>query len=155
MLVGAERPPSGDAEDFLRLLQVYRAEPAGSDTWVASGAAVYLPRGVYVVPPSTNGLLAPNVLWPTNPPLESTLTPVRDPRQPAGTPFADIASVLVLEFKTDGTPTLPNGEPHGRVVLATAVLNAGVPHFNNAAAVRGILIRPNGAISFANDASAF
>jgi prepilin-type N-terminal cleavage/methylation domain-containing protein len=64
VVIYAARPPGGDAEKYLRLLQVFVATPAGSKTWQAVGAPVYLPRGVFVVPTATTGLLATGVVWP-------------------------------------------------------------------------------------------
>jgi hypothetical protein len=139
----------------LRLLQVFRAEPAGSDTWIAAGPAVYLPRGVYVMPIHPAGLIAPGVNWPVNPPLTSTLLDVDSPRAAVGTDFADASHALSLEFGADGSVTRVENEPSVRVVIATANVSAGLPEFNNPAAVRGILIRANGAIGFVHDAAGF
>jgi prepilin-type N-terminal cleavage/methylation domain-containing protein len=64
VLVYAERPPDGDPDKYLRLMQVYRADPADSETWVACSGAIYLPRAIYVVPPSVDSLIAPAMAWP-------------------------------------------------------------------------------------------
>jgi prepilin-type N-terminal cleavage/methylation domain-containing protein len=58
LYVYGTRPPVGDAEKFLRLLQLFREEPADSGNYLPVGSAVVLPRGVYVVPNSTTGLVA-------------------------------------------------------------------------------------------------
>lgn len=155
LLVHASRPPSGDAEKYLRLLQVFREEPVASNTWIAVGTAVYLPRGVYVVPSSVSGLLASGTTWPANPPLLSSLTQTFNPGQPAGTPF-NAANALYLEFNPDGTVTGMNGQSYMRLVVGTAALSSSnVPQFNNSGAVRGLLIRPMGAVTFVNDANSF
>ena len=154
LMIYATRPPAGDAEKFLRLLQVFRAEPQGSNTWVPVGAAVVLPRGIYVVPTSTAGLLSAGVTWPTNPPLLSTLGNPVNPNQPAGTPFGN-STAYFLEFKADGTITQMGTQAYARLLVATAVLSNNVPQFNNAGAVRGLLIRPSGGVTFANDANSF
>src|SRR5581483_3503981 len=52
LLVYAQQPPNGDANKYLRYLQVVREEPASSNTWVATGDAVILPAPVCVVPPA-------------------------------------------------------------------------------------------------------
>ena len=155
LLIYGTRPPAGDADRFLRLMQVVRAEPPGSTTWVPVGATVSLPRGIYVVPPTTTGLLAAGVVWQSNPPLLSTLGNPFNPLQPAGTPFATPATAYFLEFKADGTVTQVGTQSYARLLVATATLANNLPQFNNAAAVRGLLIRPSGAITFVNDAASF
>ncbi|WP_414664386.1 Tfp pilus assembly protein FimT/FimU [Horticoccus sp. 23ND18S-11] len=154
LMVYATRPPAGDAEKFLRLLQVFRAEPQGSNTWVPVGAAVVLPRGIYVVPTSTAGLLAAGVTWPTNPPLLSTLGNPFNPGQAAGTPFGN-STAYFLQFNADGSIQQMGTQAYARLLVATAVLSNNVPQFNNAGAVRGLLIRPSGGVTFANDANSF
>ncbi len=153
LLIYGARPPSGDSEKYLRLLQVVRAEPAGSTNWVPVGAAVSLPRGIYVVPPSTSGLLAAGVAWPTNPPLLSTLGNLISANQPTGTPFGT-STAYWLEFKSDGTITQMVA-PYIRLLVGTGALSNNIPQFNNSGAVRGLLIRPTGAVTFVNDANSF
>jgi prepilin-type N-terminal cleavage/methylation domain-containing protein len=153
------RPPNGDADKFLRLLQVFREEPAGSGNFTAVGDAVYLPRGVYVVPPSTTGLLASGVVWPTaNPDLRSTFaTPQPQalrPALPAGAAFGGAVTGYYLEFAADGT-LAPSIQPYARLVVSTATLANNLPQFNNPAAVRGVLLRPSGALTFASDPASF
>ena len=41
------------------------------------------------------------------------------------------------------------------VALGSAALTNNIPQFTNSAAVRGLLVRPTGAVSFVNDASSF
>ncbi len=154
LLIYAVRPPSGDAEKYLRLLQVFRAEPQGSTTWVAAGAPVYLPRGIYVVPPSTTGLLASGVVWPANPSPVSNLGTAANPGQPTGTPFNGANTVFFLQFNADGTFTPPT-QPYVKIALATGTVANSVPQFNNAGAVRGVLLRPSGAVTFVSDATGF
>jgi hypothetical protein len=137
------------------LIQVVRAEPQGSQTWLPVGSAVTLPRGVYVVPPTTTGLLAAGVIWPSNPPLLSTLAGPFNPAQPTGTPFGTPGTAYFLEFKADGTVTQIGTQAYGRLLVATGTSANNVPQFNNAAAVRGLLIRPTGAITFVNEATSF
>lgn len=153
LLIYGTRPPSGDPEKYLRLLQVVRAEPAGSTNWVPVGAAVSLPRGIYVVPPSTSGLLAAGVSWPTNPPLLSTLGNLISANQPTGTPLGT-STAYWLEFRSDGTITQMT-PPYIRLLVGTGALSNNIPQFNNSGAVRGLLIRPTGAVTFVNDANSF
>jgi prepilin-type N-terminal cleavage/methylation domain-containing protein len=155
LLIYGTRPPAGSADKFLRLMQVVRAEPAGSNTWVAASAVVELPRGIFVVPTAVNGLLAAGVVWPANPPLLSTLGAPFNPAQVAGTPFASPATAFFIEFRADGTCTQAQSA-YARLLVATATLSAAnLPQFNNAAAVRGLLIRPSGSVTFVNDAANF
>ncbi|MSU65559.1 MAG: prepilin-type N-terminal cleavage/methylation domain-containing protein [Opitutus sp.] len=154
LLIYAVRPPTGDAEKYLRLMQVFRAEPQGSTTWVAAGGPVYLPRGTYLVPPTTTGLLASGVVWPVNPAPVSTLSTGTNPGQPAGTPFNGANTVFFLQFNADGTFTPPT-QPYVKVAIATAAVANNIPQFNNPGAIRGVLLRPSGAVTFVNDAAGF
>lgn len=151
------RPPTGEAEKYLRLLQVFRNETpeSATATWVAVGSAVYLPRGVYVVPTNTTGLLASGTVWPSNPPLVSTLRGPINLGQPTGTLFGGAATAWVVEFSADGTVAQIGTQAFSRLVVGTAVLNNNVPQFNNAGAVRGVLLRPTGGLTFVNEALGF
>jgi prepilin-type N-terminal cleavage/methylation domain-containing protein len=151
------RPPTGDPEKYLRLLQVFRNSTPGAarPTWVAAGSPATLPRGVYVVPPSTAGLLASGVTWPSNPPRVSTLRGPIALAQPAGTPFGTGATAFVVEFAADGTIAQIGALPHSRLVVATAARVNNLPQFNNNAAARGLILRPSGAVTFVNQAIGF
>lgn len=156
LLIYGTRPPAGDPDRFMRLMQVVRAEPAGqTSTWVPASAVVSLPRGIYVVPNSTAGLLAAGVIWPTNPPLTSSLAGPFNPGQVAGTPFGTPATAFYIEFRPDGTVTQVGTQPYARLLVGTAALANNLPQFNNSGAVRGLLIRPSGAVTFVNDANSF
>lgn len=155
LLIYATRPPGGDPEKYLRLMQVVRAEPAGSNTWVPASAVVTLPRGICVVPASVTGLLAAGVTWPSNPPLLSTLGAAFNPGQVTGTPFATPATAFYLEFRADGTCPQVGSQSYARLLVGTTTLSNNQPQFTNNAAVRGLIIRPSGAITFVNDAANF
>jgi type II secretory pathway pseudopilin PulG len=152
----ATRPPGGDSEKYLRLLQVFVANPEGqTTTWQAVGNPVYLPRGVYVVPTATAGLLSTGVSWPSNPqPVSKTLGTAGNPSPVTGTAFFGSTQNFYVEFEPDGS-IKPASSPYTQLAVATATLSNSLPAFNNAGAVRGVIIRPNGAISFVNDASSF
>ena len=156
LLVYAVRPPTGDPEKYLRLLQVFIASPQGSTTWVPVGSPVYLPRGTYFVPTATTGLLAAGVTWPTNPaPVSSPIGTDSNPNQPAGTAFNGATTVFFVEFKADGSLT-PAANPYIKLAVTTGGLGTNnLPAFNNPFAVRGVLIRPNGAVSYVNEANGF
>ncbi len=158
LAIFGSRPPAGDPEKYLRMMQVFRDDtPTGTArTWVPVGSAVTLPRGIYVVPPTTTGLITPGVTWPTNPPLLSTLQTGFNPLQPAGTPFGGAnPQALFLQFNADGTMAQLGTQAYARLLVATASLTNNIPQFNNNAAVRGLLIRPSGAVTFVNDATSF
>jgi prepilin-type N-terminal cleavage/methylation domain-containing protein len=152
LMIYATRPPSGDKEKYLRLMQVFRAEPPDqTSNFVPVGQPMVLPRGIYVVPTSVSGLLVSGVVWPSNPPLLSSLSGPIGVNQPAGTPFGN-ATAFYLQFAPDGTVGI---QPYARLLVATATLVNDQPQFNNAGAARGILIRPSGGITFVNDANSF
>ena len=158
LYVYGQRPPGGDMEKFLRLLQVYREEPADSGTYVPVGGAVYLPRGVYVVPPTTSGFLVAGITWPTNPaPISNFATPQPQPltpAQPVGTPFGGAVTAYYIQFAADGTIS-PALQPYVKLAVATATISDYLPKFNNTGAVRGLLVRPTGAVAFVNDPTGF
>lgn len=159
LAIHGTRPPADTSGNFLHLLQVFRAEPPGSLTYVPVGNPVALPAGVYVVPPSVSGLLAAGVVWPSNPQLLSTFSGPAPMRQPTGTPFGGAVSAYTIQFNADGTlkeiENASSRPPFLRMIVATAGLANNLPQFNNAASVRGILVRPTGAITFVNAAADF
>ncbi len=157
LMIYATRPPGGDNLKYLRLLQVFVAATQGSTAfWVPVGSPTYLPNGVYLVPPTTNGLLAAGVAWPTNPaPISAPLGTAGNPNQPNGTAFFGASTVFFIEFKADGSLN-PAASPYTKLVVTTGALGTNnLPAFNNANAVRGIRIRANGAISYVNEATGF
>jgi hypothetical protein len=106
----------------------------------------------------TAGLLASGVIWPANPaPLSSFGPAVAGPgsaQQPVGTAFNG-ATILYVQFNADGTVT-PQTSPYFKLVVATGALSSSsLPAFNNPGAVRGVLIRPSGAITYVNDSTSF
>lgn len=154
-------PPAGDADRYLRLIQVFRSETPGASPQTARytpvGNPVLLPRGVCIVPNTTAGFLAPGVTWQANPPLISTVTQASIAAQPPGTPFGTgNTAALIMEFKPDGTITQVGTQSHARLVVATITRGANNrPQFVSQDAVRGILIRASGAVTFANDKNGF
>lgn len=162
LCVYTTRPPSGDAEKYLRMLQVFRnsTPEATTASWVAVGNPVFLPRGIYLVPAITTGLLASNVAnWPTNPAPVSTLTTnftVPVSAAPVGTPFNGGVSSWI-GYTADGRLTgVPTGTAYAKLAVATGTLGtSNLPQFNNPGAVRGLLLRPSGGVTAANDANSF
>lgn len=153
VLIYAVRPPGGDADKYLRLLQVFIASPQGSTTWQPVGAPVYLPRGIYIVPASTAGLLD-GIAWPANPAPVSTLGIGTNPNQPNGSAFFGASTVFYVGFRADGSLD-PAPNPYLKLVVTTGSLKNNLPAFAQANAVRGVLIRPSGAVTFVNRAEEF
>ncbi len=151
-------PPGGDPEKYLRLLQVFTLNQT-TGRWEAVDAPVYLPRGIYVVPnvPPSGANVASGVVWLTNPSPVSTSSTGTVGSQPTGTAFGGAPQILYFEFGPEGT-ILPATLPYNKLVVATAALsstNNNRPAFTNSGAVRGVIIRPNGAVTYVNDATSF
>lgn len=157
--VYATQPPTGDPEKYLRLVQVFVLNQA-TNAWAPVGSPAYLPRGVYVVPttaPSGANLATGVGAWMASPSPVSTFAAGVLTAQPAGTAFGGTPQVLYLEFGPEGS-VFPATPPYNKFVVATAALsstNNNRPTFTNPGAVRGVIIRPNGAVSFVNDATSF
>jgi hypothetical protein len=76
--------------------------------------------------------------------------------QPFGGPTGGL--VFYIEFTADGraTPSFVGSTTPPKLVVSTAESSVNaVPRFNNANAVRGVLVRASGAIARANDANGF
>lgn len=156
----------GDAAGtYLRLCQVFIASPAGSPNLVAVGSPVLLPAGIYIVPPTTTGLTAAGVIWPTNPaPVSNFAAAARFPpagQTPgnqtfsAGTPFNLVTQAHQIQFNSDGS-ILNAPAPYLKIALTTGGLSTtNLPAFNNQFAVRGLILRPSGALSYVNEAAGF
>lgn len=155
LLVYATRPPTGDAEKYLRHLRVVIPVTPGSTgpgaSWTAIGSPVSLPRGTYVVPALTNGLIATGVIWPTSPAPISTLLPAARYTVVGDTATTATDTYFALEFSANGT-VLPGS---AKLAVATAASANNLPVFNNAGTVRGLLIRSSGAVTRVNEPGGF
>jgi prepilin-type N-terminal cleavage/methylation domain-containing protein len=157
LLIYATRPPTGDTEKYLRYFRVVIANTPGvtatGATWTAIGAPVSLPRGVFVVPTSTTGLLATGVVWPANPaPTSIFISTTAASYSVTGDPATTAADTyFAVEFAPNGAvlPTAP------KLAVATATVVNGLPQFDNAGAVRGLVLRSSGAVTRVNDAGSF
>ena len=152
LVVYATRSPAEEPITFLRLLQVFRAVPPGSQFWVPVGLPVFLPPTVCVVPPSTNGLLATGVVWPAGPVSVSHIN--SESGAPFRTALANAATVLSLGFGSDGLPASDTALDF-KIIVASFTGPPDQPRFNNPSAVRAVLLRPNGAISLPFDPDDF
>lgn len=172
LLVYAQQPPAGDANKYLRFLQVVRLDADGR-TWVAAGDPVLLPLPVCVVPPSPVAAnhLNTGVTWNNNAatgpvsvfaPLILTNFTISGQSPGTGRPAGQLfggtggGRAYYLEFGPDGTVTSNASGSPTKIALATAVLApAAVPRFNNASGVRGLFVRKSGAISLVDDSTGF
>lgn len=136
LLIYGEPPPSGDPDKFLRVLQVVRADPAGSNTWHAVGGSVTLPRGVFAVPgasTSASSLGAANF----NPFLED----------------GSFGAAYWLEFTAEGSFTSGGGAAAAlTLVLTVGRMEAGDVKFAQPERSRAIRVGGSGALSFLNSA---
>ena len=164
-------PTTGDAQKYLRALQVVRQDTAanGATVWVAVGDPVTLPTPICVVPPNTvpRDHLNTGVTWNNNVatgPVSTLLTAnaFNYRGQSTGTTnqFFGLQNqsgrIHYLEFAADGTVTSnPTNNPT-KIAVSTAVVGGNVlPKFNNANGVRGLFVRKSGAISLVDDATGF
>lgn len=171
LLVYAQLPPGGDATKYLRYLQVVRQETTaqGTSVWVSVAAPVVLPSPICVVPPSPvpANHLNTGIVWNNNPAtgpvsiFSPTILTNFNIRGQVGGPnqlFGGVGGgrAYYLEFDPTGAITTNATANPTKIALTTAVLAASaVPRFNNASAVRGLLVRKSGAISFVNEATGF
>jgi prepilin-type N-terminal cleavage/methylation domain-containing protein len=150
LLISAAPPPQGDAEKYLRCLQVAREEPAESGRWVAEHDPVYLPRGIFMVPPTVPAShLAPGVSWPGG-----QFAPVSALAAAASCDLngRNFGEAYAVEYAPDGRP-----DPAvGKLVLATARPSRdSFPRFDNPSAVRGLRLFSSGSIGWVNRADNF
>jgi hypothetical protein len=153
LLIYGARPPAGEAEKFLRLLQVVTADPAGSGNWRAAGDPVFLPWGIYVVPDSTEGLVDSGVVWPAVATATSSLGAATfNPTLDSGA----FGGAHWLEFRADGSVASADGaDATIRVLLTVGRKENDLPRFTHPSRVRGLLVRPTGAVAFINSGEDF
>lgn len=169
LIVYAQQPltTGGDAEKYLRALQIVRQEtlPNGTTVWVAAGDPVKLPTPICVVPPApvpTNHL-STGVTWNNNVATGpvSTLTTLasfnyRGQSAAVANQFfgtqGQSGRIHYLEFGPDGS--LPSNST--KIAVTTAVVGGNaLPRFTNAFGVRGLFVRKSGAISLVDEATGF
>lgn len=150
-----------DGEDdakYLRFMQVaYLYEdpdPSGQDRWVAAGPGVYLPKGIYFVPPSTDLSTADSVLEVhssgPNRPL-STRSVITYPSTTATVPSS--YNAYVFDFNDNGL----SENAGSTIIFAAGSLigttdGGGVPtlRFDNEFATAGFYLRRLGSVSLVN-----
>ncbi|MBI5382702.1 MAG: type II secretion system protein [Opitutae bacterium] len=164
LVVYAIQPPSGESDKYLRYLLLVRETAYNSSAWVAVGEPAYLPSPIYVVPPSvpTNHLALDatgrRVVWPGTayaPVSSISGTTSMLVRYSENSPTTvNLSRVYYIEYTPDGRTTST------KIALATAqpadnTTAHQYPMFDNPSAVRGLLLRSTGTISFVNDANSF
>ena len=146
LLVYATPPPAGDAQKYLRCLQIAAESAVGRDEWIAVGEPLLLPPTALVVPPVMPGThLAAGTLWPDGP--SAPLSQLTEYAQCvlSGTDFGRVYSIA---FTPDGRLATSVGE----LVFAVAQPSAySFPRFSNPAAVRRITVRASGALQLSGD----
>lgn len=157
VLIYGTRPPIGDVEKYLRYIRIVIApdsSPTTSTTiWEPIGSPVLLPNGVCVVPPSTTGLLASGVIWPTNPaPVSAFNNPIASKKIILNEPANNAADTYFeLKITPDGVVT----PVAAKLAVATTTVSNGLPQFTNAGAVRGLAFRASGAVTRVNEPGSF
>lgn len=170
LVIYARIPPASNADSlkYLRTMVVVRQDPNRAGVWVAASDPVTLPAPISIVPPPpvpTNHLRS-GVSWNNNAAIGPVSTALVTQQtgfayagqngQNANQYFGTIGNgrVHYLEFAPDGT--IVTGTNPKKIALTTAVLAANaLPQFNNAYAVRGLVLRPTGAISLVDEANGF
>lgn len=168
LVIYAVQPPNGDAGKYLRTLMVVREDPALAGTFIAVGEPVPLPSPVCVVLPAPvpQTHLRAGITWDNNAAtgpvstlqVANTFSYRGQPGAPATQFFGTTGSgrVYYLEFDPTGAVISNPSTAPTKVALTTAVLAPNAfPQFNNANAVRGLIIRKSGAVSAVNDATSF
>ena len=145
-LVAAADP--ADPECHLRYLQVVHEEAAGSGQWRAEGSGVFLPRGVYLVPPSP-AVVPGNPTWPAS----RRSTALSSAAQAMTINGVAAGLFYYVQFTSRGTTG------GGNLVLTAGRTTSGPSgaalEFANPESLRGVLLRSSGACTLLNDAGAF
>lgn len=136
---------SGESRDFLRWLQVVHEDPAAPGDWLATDGGIQLPRGINVVPPSVAAVPG-NPFWPSS---------------RRSTAFASSAQAMTINGSSAGAFYHVQFTPRGTTSGGKVVLTAGRFDtetslvFDNPDNVRGLLLRPTGALTLLDDPGAF
>lgn len=158
ILIYGTQPPTGEASKFLRMCRIVRLMNT-SGTWQEVGDPITLPSGVCIVPRvMSTSLLESGLRWPTG-----NYQPLSDLSGPSRITLVNQQSMFPTSYYIDFYPdghVLGNGKSSATTTLKLAVAsttdNATTgPRFNNIAAIRGLLIRPTGAVQFVNDPNGF
>ena len=134
-----------DPDCHLRYLQIVHEEMAGSGQWRAEGSGVFLPRGVYLVPPSPAAVPG-NPTWP----VSRRSTALSSAAQAMTINGVAAGLFYYVQFTSRGTTG------GGNLVLTAGRTTSGPAlEFANPENLRGVLLRSSGACLLLNDAGAF
>ncbi len=146
LLVYATSPPVGDAQKYLRCVQIAAESTIDRDEWIAVSEPLLLPPTALVVPPVMPGThLATGTLW-----LEGPFAPLSQLAEHALFVLngANFGRAYSIAFAPDGRLATGAGE----LVFAIAQPSAYIfPRFSNPAAVRRIAVRASGALELSDD----
>ena len=136
-----------DPDNQLRYLQVAEQDSRDPSNWLADGGGVRLPAGVYVVPPSSAGV-------PGNPSWPASRCSTALPSSPRAVMINGAVSPLCYYVQFT-----PRGTTGGGCLLLTvghlaAGTSAPLLALDRPDNLRGMLLRPSGALTLLNDASA-
>jgi prepilin-type N-terminal cleavage/methylation domain-containing protein len=142
LLVSSDRSSTVPADRYLRCLQVVREEPPGGNRWLNVAEAVFLPRGVRVVPPVVGRSdVVEGVIWPegSNAPRSTLTGPLTVPMDVE--PFGES---YYLEFAPDGG--LPSN-PAVLVVAGVQLSPGSLPRFDDPSMLRGLRLGASGVVT--------
>lgn len=138
-------PPSAleiESERYLRQLEIVHQEEGEIDAWKSDGPPVFLPTGIFVVPPVVpESHLVSGVTWPQG---EAAPVSIVDASDAVAMPGRSTrAACYYVEFEPDGTVS-PSG---ARLVVGAARQSHGLPpHFENPRATGGAGVTAAGVV---------
>ncbi|MEM9227115.1 MAG: prepilin-type N-terminal cleavage/methylation domain-containing protein [Verrucomicrobiota bacterium] len=147
-----------DDAKYLRFMQVVYfyldPDPNGQDRWIAAGPGVYLPKGVYFVPPSSQLGTAQSVLRAhSSGPNDGALTTTNVTFFPSTTATSSTSyDAYVFDFNDNGL----SANPGSKLVFAAGSLVSTsddappVLRFENEFATAGFFLRRLGSVSLVN-----
>ena len=150
LFIHAAPPPIGDADKYLRCLELAAESTNSGGQWVAIGEPVFLPRGIIVLPPTVpSSLVKPGITWPDGPgAIASAAAGAVD----CSLDDRKIGEAYWVEFAPDGgiDPAA------GKLLLATArIAGSNLPCLDNPDAVRGLRLYASGSMSWINHVDEF
>ena len=137
-----------DSATYLRFVRVVEQDSTDPANWVAEEDGVWLPAGVYVVPPAP-------VVVPGNPTWPGSRRSTALPSSAQSMTINGVAGIscYCVQFTPRGTTG------GGYVLLTVGHFTAGSPvpalALNDSDNLRGVLLRSSGALTLINDAGAF
>lgn len=145
ILIPSALPPAQEfaSGSYLRCLQVAFREEGAVEGWRADvGAMLFLPAGIFIVPPIVpSSHVIAGLAWPTG--ESAPVSVVETAKDLAVVGRIAPLDCYYLEFRPDGTASPADA----RLVLGTArQMQGALPHFDNPSATRGVGVRGTGQI---------